>query len=110
MLGHFLVAIRSGSAQIAAVRLDDTAGIAIADSAEADGMRDLHLIQADPAEFEPFDLALTARLLEAPSEAPKPPTRLPRSLNPPHLRRLSRWARLDSNQGPTDYESAALTS
>jgi hypothetical protein len=22
----------------------------------------------------------------------------------------SRWARLDSNQGPTDYESAALTS
>src|SRR6476660_9793040 len=24
--------------------------------------------------------------------------------------RLSQWARLDSNQGPTDYESAALTS
>ncbi len=23
---------------------------------------------------------------------------------------LSEWARLDSNQGPTDYESAALTS
>jgi hypothetical protein len=23
---------------------------------------------------------------------------------------LSQWARLDSNQGPTDYESAALTS
>jgi hypothetical protein len=23
---------------------------------------------------------------------------------------LQRWARLDSNQGPTDYESAALTS
>jgi hypothetical protein len=23
---------------------------------------------------------------------------------------LRRWARLDSNQGPTDYESAALTS
>jgi hypothetical protein len=23
---------------------------------------------------------------------------------------LSKWARLDSNQGPTDYESAALTS
>ena len=22
----------------------------------------------------------------------------------------SKWARLDSNQGPTDYESAALTS
>ena len=26
------------------------------------------------------------------------------------LDRGRRWARLDSNQGPTDYESAALTS
>jgi hypothetical protein len=26
------------------------------------------------------------------------------------VQRLSEWARLDSNQGPTDYESAALTS
>ena len=25
------------------------------------------------------------------------------------FQRLSEWARLDSNQGPTDYESAALT-
>ena len=28
----------------------------------------------------------------------------------PALASLSKWARLDSNQGPTDYESAALTS
>ena len=28
----------------------------------------------------------------------------------PALAWLSKWARLDSNQGPTDYESAALTS
>jgi hypothetical protein len=27
----------------------------------------------------------------------------------PCLRAASMWARLDSNQGPTDYESAALT-
>src|SRR5690348_6277666 len=26
------------------------------------------------------------------------------------FQRKSKWARLDSNQGPTDYESAALTS
>ena len=28
----------------------------------------------------------------------------------PHNRAVCEWARLDSNQGPTDYESAALTS
>ena len=28
--------------------------------------------------------------------------------NPP-VRTTTEWARLDSNQGPTDYESAALT-
>ena len=32
----------------------------------------------------------------------------PRKRNPPG-RGVSLWARLDSNQGPTDYESAALT-
>ena len=30
--------------------------------------------------------------------------------NLPPLQGFREWARLDSNQGPTDYESAALTS
>jgi transposase len=34
---------------------------------------------------------------------------IPRQEKPPE-QRLLEWARLDSNQGPTDYESAALTS
>ena len=44
-----------------------------------------------------------------------PPFRRPRGCRPEERpasgeKELPRWARLDSNQGPTDYESAALTS
>ena len=34
----------------------------------------------------------------------------PASLSGTRSATRSKWARLDSNQGPTDYESAALTS
>jgi hypothetical protein len=37
------------------------------------------------------------------------PRASPATTKPPCWRGLREWARLDSNQGPTDYESAALT-
>lgn len=37
-------------------------------------------------------------------------THLPHAFKPFRMDAGIEWARLDSNQGPTDYESAALTS
>ena len=46
---------------------------------------------------------LTPRATFAPIPDPQ------KARNPRASRGFARWARLDSNQGPTDYESAALT-
>ena len=51
------------------------------------------------------NLALVAHLVAHPSKLDEPQKGERR-----RFQRLSVWARLDSNQGPTDYESAALTS
>ncbi len=56
-------------------------------------------------------LSTLARLAtgSTPWVAPRARGSLVRTTKAPRLLGVLRWAGLDSNQGPTDYESAALT-
>jgi hypothetical protein len=53
-------------------------------------------------------MVVPQRLL--PLVLPHAPSLSPEQTRKRRLAGLFEWARLDSNQGPTDYESAALTS
>ena len=54
--------------------------------------------------------AKTRSVGAARSAAPECAGKSPPPMPEERARRALQWARLDSNQGPTDYESAALTS